>query len=208
MRIAIYGCGGYGREVMPIVQSGYDAVFVSDRAAGSRVGGVDVLSYDQLLSPEHADRHVVVALGDPAVRRSVVEKLETDNRRFASIVAPTVKQYDRVTVGEGAILSEYSVITSDVKIGRHFHSNLYSYVAHDCEIGDFVTFAPRVCCNGRIVIEDDVYVGTGALLRQGSDETPLVIGRGSVIGMGAVVTKNVPPFTTVVGSPARPLGAK
>ena len=68
-----------------------------------------------------------------------------------------------------------------------------------------MTLAPRVCINGNTVIEDDVYVGTGAILRQGTPDKPLRIGKGAVIGMGAVVTKDVAPGETVVGNPARPL---
>jgi acetyltransferase-like isoleucine patch superfamily enzyme len=84
-------------------------------------------------------------------------------------------------------------------------ANLYSYVEHDCVIGDFVTFAPGVKCNGNIMIEDHAYIGTGAIIKQGKLGEPLVIGRGATVGMGAVVTKSVPPGVTVVGNPARPL---
>jgi acetyltransferase-like isoleucine patch superfamily enzyme len=112
---------------------------------------------------------------------------------------------DDVQVGEGAILCPFVTLTSNIRIGRHFHANLYSYVEHDCVIGDFVTFAPAVKCNGNIVIEDHAYIGAGAIIRQGKPGQPLVIGRGGVVGMGAVVTKNVAPGTTVVGNPARPL---
>ena len=78
-------------------------------------------------------------------------------------------------------------------------------MAHDCEFGDFVTFAPGVMCNGNVRIEDHVYIGTGAVLKQGRPGEPLVIGRGAVVGMGAVVTRSVAAGTTVVGNPARPL---
>ena len=112
---------------------------------------------------------------------------------------------DDVTIGEGALLCPFVTLTSNIRIGRYFHANIYSYVAHDCVIGDFVTFAPAVKCNGNVVIEDHAYIGTGAVIKQGKPGEPLVIGRGAIIGMGAVVTKSVAPGMTVVGNPARPL---
>lgn len=96
-------------------------------------------------------------------------------------------------------------LTSNIKIGRYFHTNIYSYVEHDCQIGDYVTFAPSVKCNGNVVIENNAYIGTGAIIRQGKPGKPLVIGKHAIVGMGAVVTKDVPAGVTVVGNPARPL---
>jgi acetyltransferase-like isoleucine patch superfamily enzyme len=52
-------------------------------------------------------------------------------------------------------------------------------------------------------VGDGAYIGTGAVLRQGTPDKPLVIGEGAVVGMGAVVTKDVAPRATVVGNPAR-----
>lgn len=95
------------------------------------------------------------------------------------------------------------MMTSNVRVGRHFHMNMYAYVAHDCAIGDYVTFAPGVRCNGNVHIDDFVYVGTNAIFKQGTEDAPLRIGRGATIGMGAVVTKDVPPGVTVIGNPAR-----
>ncbi len=74
-----------------------------------------------------------------------------------------------------------------------------------CVIGDYVTFAPGVMCNGNVHVQDHAYIGTGAVIKQGLPGAPLVIGRGAVVGMGAVVTKSVPPGVTVVGNPARVL---
>jgi hypothetical protein len=97
-------------------------------------------------------------------------------------------------------------LTSNISIGKSFHANIYSYVAHDCKIGDYVTFAPGAKCNGNVIIEDYAYIGTGAIIKPGSKNKPLVIGQGAVIGMGAVVTKSVSPGVTVFGNPAKPIG--
>ncbi len=110
---------------------------------------------------------------------------------------------DCVCVDVGAIFCAHTMTTSDISIGRFFHCNIYYYIEHDCIIGDFVTFSPRVSCNGYVHISDDVFVGAGAIIRNGSSHQPLRVGQGAVIGMGAVVTKDVPSGCTVVGNPAR-----
>ncbi len=122
-----------------------------------------------------------------------------------SVMSSSACILDDVQMGEGAFLAPFVTLTSNIRIGRHFHANLYSYVEHDCVIGDFVTFAPSVHCNGSVVIEDHAYLGSGCILRQGRPGAPLVIGAGAVVGMGAVVTRSVPPGITVAGNPARPL---
>jgi sugar O-acyltransferase (sialic acid O-acetyltransferase NeuD family) len=132
-------------------------------------------------------------------------KCESDGLDFFEVRSHNVVQMDDVQLGKGAVLSPFVTLTSNIRIGKHFHANLYSYVEHDCVIGDYVTFAPGVKCNGNVIIEDHVYVGTGAVIKQGMPDAPIVIGCGAVIGMGAIVTKSVPPGVTVIGNPALPL---
>lgn len=209
--LGIYGAGGCGRGVMPIARElpspEYDRklMFIDDRLAGQRINGHDVISFADLCRIEPSRSAVAVAIADPQVRRAVVEQCAKANLRFVTVQANQSVVMDDVTIGEGALISPYVTITSNVVIGTHFHANLYSYVEHDCRIGDYVTFAPRASCNGNVVIEDDAYIGAGAVIRQGTQRDPLIIGRGAVIGMGAVVTKNVPAGCTVVGNPARPI---
>ena len=205
MTLAIYGPGGFGRELASFARQSRDVVFISDSQTeiGRRINDIDVHSL--ACAKTLPDLEVVIAISDARIRRMIVQKCETENVNFASLVAPTHQRGDNIFMGAGGIYCGFTSLTSDVTIGRHFHCNIYSYVAHDCVIGDFVTLAPRVCINGNTIIDDDAYIGTGAVLKQGTHDRPLRIGKGAVIGMGAVVTRDVEPGAVVVGSPARPL---
>ncbi|HEY1796709.1 MAG TPA: acetyltransferase [Stellaceae bacterium] len=209
MRLAIYGAGGFAREVAPpaLAAPDGDVVFVSDVAdeVGTTPNGILVLSYPQLVAG-HADRRVVIAIADSAARRALAEKCAKDGLAFGDIVAPSHQRGHSVEIGEGSILCGNTILTSNIRIGRHFHGNIASYVAHDCIIGDFVTLAPGASCNGHVVIEDDAFIGTGAILRPGNRDKPLVIGKGARVGMGAIVTRDVPPGVTAFADPARVLG--
>ncbi len=208
---AVYGASGYGREVMPLarqqlVLAGVPAsrlVFVDDAPGPALVNGQRLMTYAQFLGEPAAARHAVLAIASSAVREALAERCAADGVQPWAVTAANVVQMDDVQLGVGAVLSAFVTLTSNVRIGKHFHANIYSYVAHDCVVGDFVTFAPGVMCNGNVVVEDHAYIGTGAILKQGQPGQPLVIGRGAVVGMGAVVTKSVAPGSTVVGNPAR-----
>jgi sugar O-acyltransferase (sialic acid O-acetyltransferase NeuD family) len=183
----------------------YELVFVDDNPPASELNGHLVLTYEQWLQRSADSRYINIAIANGAVRQKLAERCAADGVEFFEIHASNVIQLDDVRLREGAILCPFVTLTSNIRIGKHFHANLYSYVEHDCVIGDYVTFAPGVMCNGNVVVEDHAYIGTGAILKQGQPGDPLVIGRGAVVGMGAVVTKSVPPGVTVVGNPARAL---
>lgn len=210
---AVYGASGCGRGVMPLArqqlaQAGVAPdrlVFVDDAPGPAQINGQRLLTYSQFLAEPAAARHAVLAIASGSVREKLAQRCTQDGVRAWGVAATNVVRMDAVALGEGAILSPFVTLTSNICIGKHFQANLYSYVEHDCVIGDFVTFAPGVHCNGNIVVEDHAYIGTGAVIKQGLPGQPLVIGRGAVVGMGAVVTKSVAPDATVVGNPARPV---
>jgi sugar O-acyltransferase (sialic acid O-acetyltransferase NeuD family) len=213
-RFAIFGASGCGRGVLPLVRQqlqvevaagSADLVFVDDHPPAPVVNGHRVLTYGQWLAEPGNSYHMNIAIANSLVRQRLVQRCVADGVGFYEARSANVVQLDDVQLGEGAILCPFVTLTSNIRIGKHFHANLYSYVEHDCVIGDFVTFAPGVKCNGNVVIEDHAYIGTGAVIKQGSPSKPLVIGRGAVVGMGAVVTKDVPPGATVVGNPAKPM---
>lgn len=206
--VGVYGAGGFGREVLPLVREQLklvdaELVFVDDGDVGSSLNGHQVFSYEQFLAEKATNKQIVFAITDSVIREKLAQKCAGDNIPVLNVVADNAVVLDKVSVGEGAVFCHFTQLTSNVRIGKHFHANIYSYVAHDCVIGDYVTFAPAVRCNGNVVIEDYAYIGTGAVIKQGAPNKPLVIGKGAVVGMGAVVTKDVPPGVTVVGNPAK-----
>ena len=216
---AVYGIGGLGREVMPLVRAqlgklpaadDHTLVFVDDAAAaGQKVNGHDAVTYVEFLrmSAESRQAAIAIAINSGAIRRRLAERCGADGISAFPVVAESAMFLDAVEIGEGAIVGPHALITSNTSIGRHFCGNYHSYVAHDCVVGDFVTLAPGARVNGNTVLEDGAYVGSGAVIRQGSPGNPVVIGRNAVVGMGAVVTRSVAPGAIVIGNPARPMGA-
>ena len=210
-RFAIYGASGCGRGVMPLARQQlqqsegplWELVFVDDEPPAPVLNGHRVLTYAEWMVEPAASRHISLAIANSAVREKLAARCLADEVQFFDVKASNVVVLDNVQTGSGVVLCPFVTLTSNIRIGRHFQANLYSYVEHDCVIGDFVTFAPGVHCNGNVVIEDHAYIGSGAVIKQGKPGQPLVIGKGAIVGMGAVVTRNVSAGTTVVGNPAK-----
>ena len=206
--IGVYGAGGAGRGVLPLLrqrQTGDRLVFIDDRSKGGKINGHDTLTWEQF---ERAKAHksVAIAIANSRVRQNLHKKCTDVGIDLIHVQADNVVIMDDVLIAEGAILSPFVTITSNIRIGKCFQANLYSYVEHDCTIGDFVTFAPGAKCNGNVEIHDHVYIGSNAVIRHGTSSKPMIIGEGAIVGMGAVVTKDVPAGATVVGNPAREIG--
>ena len=188
---------------MPLLRTQYPEtklVFIDDGQAPGYANGHNILTWRDFLESQAGEKAINIAISASHIRRTLAEKCAAANIPLIEARAASVVQMDDVIIGEGACLSPFVTLTSNIRIGSCFHANLYSYVEHDCVIGDFVTFAPGAKVNGNVTIGDHAYIGSGAIIRQG-----VTIGPGAVVGMWAVVTKSVPPSITVVGNPAKPL---
>lgn len=204
--IGIYGAAGCGRGIMPLLRAKNPQtklVFIDDHQSRGHVNGQDVIDWKSFVEYKCDEKFVSIAIAAPKTRQIIAEKCFNTSIPLIEARADSVIEMDDVTIGDGACLSPFVTLTSNIRIGKCFHANLYSYVEHDCKIGDFVTFGPGAKVNGNVTIGNNAYIGSGAVIRQG-----ITIGSGATVGMGAVVIRDVLPDTIVVGNPAKLLVKK
>lgn len=210
----IYGCGGFAREVMPLFRNYVDKLkpnstkefyFIDNSLIGETVvNSTKVLNFKNILKKFSKSKiYCCVAIADKKIRAELTQKCLDNGVSLISVISVNSVIMDNVSIGNGSIISPFVTITSNVSIGKSFHANIYSYVAHDCIIDDFVTFAPGVKCNGNVHIESGAYIGTGTIIYPGTSNKHLVIGKNSKVAAGSVVKKNVPENATVMGNPAK-----
>lgn len=206
-RWLIWGAGGFGSEVAWLVEETEGgscvAAFIDDRPLGHLVDGHPVIALaDATLLNEAL---YLCAVGRPETRRALTSRAEAAGLLPGIVVHPMVSRSRSVSIGDGSIICAGSRLTTNISIGRHVHINLNCTIGHNTVIEDFCTLSPGVHVSGFVHLSTGVFVGTGAVFVNGTDDRPLRVGEGATIGAGAVVAKDVPPATTVVGVPARPL---
>jgi UDP-N-acetylglucosamine acyltransferase len=108
-----------------------------------------------------------------------------------------------VYVGDRSVLHPYCLVSRgtgarDTRIGEDCLLLDHVHVSHDCQLGDHVVAAQNVVLAGHVRVHGHVNLGVGAVLHQRS-----TVGAYAMLGMGSIVTKDVPPFITAAGNPAR-----
>ena len=208
--IAIFGVGGFGREVLTLIQDinrvkskwniiGFfdDGYPIGTEVNGYKsLGGVDELNlWDKPLA-------VTIAIGTPSIKKKILANIKNDMVEFPTLIHPSVLigDHNYVEIGKGCIICASNIITTNIKIEDFVILNLSCTVGHDTVIKNYAAFMPTCNISGEVVIEEGVYCGTGVkIINQTS------IGANTTVGAGAVVTKPLPANCTAVGMPAKPI---
>lgn len=206
----IFGLGGQGREALDLLlqqnNSPRKILFCESKPTRKSFHGIDVFSFSQIISMRKEVHSVHVALGNCIDRKLYINKFRTESFSLFSIESNKSSVSKFAKWGTHSYFADFCFIGPDVSLGDGVLVNYMASISHDSVLGDFVTIGPGARINGYVTVGDNVFVGSNAVIRNGTKSKPLVIGDSAIIGAGAVVTKNVQAGAIIVGNPGRPLG--
>lgn len=185
---ALIGNGGHAREV--VAQMGIKLVrFVDDQYMDN-----DTLPLSELDIEKY---EVMVAIADPRDRYNTIQRLPK-GVKFFKFIHPTALVMEDVEIGEGSFIGANSILTTNIKIGKHAILNRGNHIGHDCVIGDFFSAMPGSVVSGNVRIDDCVYIGTNASIKEKISIHSLV-----TIGLNAGVTNHIEESGVYIGTPAK-----
>ena len=142
--------------------------------------------------------HAAICCLATSLRKGFVEQVAQRGFQFATLVHPRATVSARTSMGAGSSVDIGAIIAGFTEVGQHVRVGRGAMLGHHCKVGDFATLHPGANIAGRCVIGAQATIGLGATVLDGME-----IGEGAFVAAGALVTRKVPPFALVAGSPAK-----
>jgi len=202
-KLAIYGAGGHGRVVADTANIlGWQEIFFYDDSwpeyQANSIWPV-VGDFKSLLIDLPKFNGVIIAFGDCLIRLKKTRELQQANAPIISLVHPMAYLSKNTILGIGSVVFAGAVINIGANIGEACIINTGSTVDHDCILGPGVHICPGAHLSGGVEVGEASWIGVGSCVRQS-----IRIGINTMIGAGAVVVKDVPSGTTIIGVSASP----
>ncbi|MCB8883364.1 hypothetical protein ACELLULO517_24160 [Acidisoma cellulosilytica] len=211
--VVIYGASGFSMALRDMIENGLTpqkwrvVAHIDDFAgedAGKTLAGVQVIGF-QVWQDRYRDHPCAIAIGDCGARRKLANKITDAGGELLTAYPKGGTVSPHIQVADGTIIGQPAYIGPFTAFGLNVLQMPMSVVGHDVVIGDYCTLCSSTSIAGYVVLEDEVFLGAGAVVMNGRPGSPLRIGRGAVIAAGAVITKSVPPGAKMMGNPARPI---
>jgi len=189
MKLALFGYGGHAREVACQIDQEV-TFFVDDEYANNIAKPISKFNPEEYL--------MMVAVADSKDRADIVSRLPKETKYF-TFIHPTVQiMDDNIEVGEGSFIGANSILTTNIKLGKHALLNRGNHIGHDCFIGDYFSAMPNAVIGGNVWIDNKVYLGSCSNIRE-----KIKIVANTTIGMNAAVVKNITESGIYIGVPAK-----
>lgn len=207
-RMASFGASGTCVQVALDLsyQAGEQCEFVgyiADSDARSvNADGFPIVGLDE--ASAWGDVGVFVPIHDPGGRRVVFDRLTSAELPILGASGTPHLAHPTAHMGEGVIVGSLTRVGPDTQLGRGVIA-ISDLVAHDVVVGEFTTLAMHSVVLGHVRIGANVFIGAGAVVKNGTARRPLVIGDGAVIGAGAVIDRDVAPGEALVAPSAMSL---
>jgi sugar O-acyltransferase (sialic acid O-acetyltransferase NeuD family) len=203
--LAIYGAGGFGREVALLIdqinqeKKQWNFIgFFDDGSANPK--SLPIVGHGDSIKNIATSLDLVVAVADPTVRKSIVSRIQNKHITFPVIIHPQGDKGASTNLfGRGTIVTKGTILTTGISLGDFVIVNLATTIGHDARIGNFCSIMPGTNISGNVSIGECSLIGTGAKILQN-----LSIGANVQVGAGAVVVNNVADGEIVIGVPAKP----
>lgn len=205
-KIVIVGGGEHANVVVSLLKKldTYEILGYTDVQDNGSIFGIEYLGNDDVLSSikrENKNCKAFIGIGMKKisyVRNIIYEMLKNLEFELPIITAKSAIISDGITIGEGTILLENSIIYTNAKLGKccMIHSN--AIIEHDCELGDFVSFATGAIMAACSKIGNNSILSVGSIVV--SNKT---ISSNCFIGAGSVAISDILTEGTYYGVPAR-----
>ena len=189
MKLVLFGYGGHAREVACQIDQKV-TFFVDDQYAN------DVAKPISKFNPQKYA--MMVAVADSKDRFDIVKRLPKETQYFTFIHPSVQIMDDNIEMGEGSFIGANSILTTNIKLGKHALLNRGNHIGHDCIIGDYFSMMPNAVVGGNVTIGDNAYLGSCSNIKEKINITSNVL-----IGMNAAVVKDITESGTYVGVPTK-----
>ena len=207
--LAIYGAGGFGREMAVMVgQINADkkrwnllGFFDDGKKGGETIDGIAVIGGMKEINQFKSSLSVMVALADPVVRKAIVSQVMNDRIEYPVFIHPrAISGASSNRIARGCIITAGCILTTGITLHDFVIVNLSATIGHDVSLGKFSSLMPGCNISGNVSVGENTLIGTGAQVLQN-----LSIGNNCKVGAGAVITKSFGDGLTLVGVPGKPV---